>query len=107
MLLVKDVMKLADFFSDAREDRNMQRKVLRRLPGKGKCCMKEALSGHGEVGSLLVMSINDEKGKNSDVSPLTSNSGKSWSTSDDSQRKKLQRLTVSQKQDQQADECAT
>ncbi len=34
---VKDAMKLADFTPSEIEDKNVQRKVLRRLPGKGKC----------------------------------------------------------------------
>jgi hypothetical protein len=67
--------------------------------------MKEALSGHEGVGSL-VKSITVEKEKNSELSPLTSNSTASLLGSDGSQRKKLQQLTVSQKQDQWADECA-
>jgi len=42
-LSVKDAMKLADFSIDKREDKNMQRKVLRRLPGKGKRRLKEVI----------------------------------------------------------------
>ena len=48
---------------------------------------KRSLSGHDEVGSL-VKSINVEKGKNSDVSPLTSNSMASLLGSNGSQKPK-------------------
>ena len=42
-LSVKDAMKLANFSVAEREDNNMRRKVLRRLPGKGKHRMKEVI----------------------------------------------------------------
>ena len=72
-LSVKDAMKLADFSVDEREDKTLQQKVLRRLPGKGKCRMKELTSKGGEVRSVVAF-VDIEKEKNSDVSPLTSNS---------------------------------
>jgi hypothetical protein len=42
-LSVKDAMKLADFSINEREDKNMRRKVLRRLPGRGKHSMREGM----------------------------------------------------------------
>ena len=54
-LSVKDAMKLADFSVDEREDKTLRQKVLRRLPGKGKRCMKELTSKGGEVRSVIAL----------------------------------------------------
>jgi len=99
-LTVKDAMKLADFSLEEREDKNMRQKVLRRLPGKGKRRMKEGIDDGTVANSVVV-----EKEQNSDVSPLTSDSARTVLTSEDSQKPKFRRLTVSQKQDQRANEC--
>jgi hypothetical protein len=53
-----------------------------------------------------VKSINIEKGKNSDVSPLSSNSMASLLASNGSQKPKSQWMTVAQKQEQWASDCA-
>ena len=42
-LSVKDAIKIADFSVDEIEDDNMRRKVLRRLPGRGKRRLKEVI----------------------------------------------------------------
>ncbi len=61
-LSVKDAMKLADFSVDEREDKTIRQKVLRGLPGKGKCRMKELTSKGGEVGSVVAfVDIEEEK----------------------------------------------
>ena len=100
-LSVKDAMTIAKFTDGEIEDDNMRRKVLRRLPGKGKRRMKEAIEDGTVINSVVV-----EKEQNSEVSPLTSDSATTVLTSEDSRKQKLQRLTVSQKQDQRANECA-
>ncbi len=91
-LIVKDAMKLADFSIQEREDKKMQQKVLRGLPGKGKRCMKELMSVNAEEGSIM-QSIDVDNINNSDVSPITDDSATK-------QMQKSRRLTVSQKQEQ-------
>ena len=51
-LTVKDAMKLADFSINEREDENMRRKVLRRLPGRGEHSMKEGMKEHPPLPTL-------------------------------------------------------
>ncbi len=72
-LSVKDAMQLADFSLDEREDKNMRRKVLLRLPGKEKRNMRELMSDNAEEGSIM-QSIDVENINNSDISPITDNS---------------------------------
>ena len=72
-LTVKDAMLIAKFTDDEVEDKSMQRKVLRGLPGKGKRHMKEIVSKSSEEGSIIE-SIDVENEKTSDISPITDNS---------------------------------
>jgi hypothetical protein len=72
-LTVKDAMLIAKFTDDKVEDKSMQRKVLRGLPGKGKRRMKEIVSKSSEEGSIIE-SIDVENEKTSDISPITDNS---------------------------------
>ena len=104
-LSVKDAMIIAKFTDDEIEDKNMQRKVLRRLPGKGKRNMRELTSESAEEGSTI-RSIVVENGKNSDVSPITSESASSLLQSDGTQKHKSRRLTVGQKQEQRVEDYA-
>ena len=67
-LSVKDAMTIAKFTEI--EDKNMQRKVLRRLPGKGKHGMIQLMSENAEEGSII-HSIDIENQNNSDMSPIT------------------------------------
>ena len=73
---MKDAMLIAKFTDDEIEDKRMRQKVLRRLPGKGKRRMKELTSESAEEGSTI-RSIDVENGKNSDISPITSDSASS------------------------------
>ena len=104
-LSVKDAMKLADFSVDEREDKTLQQKVLRCLPGKGKRRMKELTSKGGEVGSVVAF-VDIEEGKNSDVSPLTGDSTASLMGKNGSRKPKSRRMTVAQKQEQRASDFA-
>jgi hypothetical protein len=104
-LSVKDAMKLADFSIEEREDKSLQRKVYRRLPGKGKRNMREIVKECAEEGSII-QSIDVANEKDSDLSPITDDSARSLLSSDDSQKKKSRRLTVSQKQEQRVHDYA-
>ena len=104
-LTVKDAMKLADFSRDEIEDKSMQRKVYRRLPGKGKRNMRELTSESAEEGSIM-QSVDVENINNSDVSPITDDSATSLLNSDGKQMQKSRRLTVSQKQEQRVEDYA-
>jgi hypothetical protein len=104
-LTVKDAMLIAKFTDDEIEDKRMRQKVLRRLPGKGKRRMKELTSESAEEGSTI-RSIDVENGKNSDISPITSDSASSLLQSDGTQKHKSRRLTVSQKQEQRVEDYA-
>jgi hypothetical protein len=86
-LSVKDAMKLTDFTINEIKDKNLQQKVLQRLPGKGKRCIEESISKGGEVGSVVAF-VDIEKEKNSDVSPLTSDSMATLLGSNGSQKPK-------------------
>ena len=69
-ITVKDAMKLADFTADEIEDKNMQRKVLRRLPGKGKRKLKAMAMAGGNCASISsAIIVNREK--STDISPLS------------------------------------
>jgi hypothetical protein len=59
-LSVKDAMKLADFSAANINNKNMQRKVLRCLPGMGKCQLKVFVM-EGREGVI-------NRGKNTDIS---------------------------------------
>ena len=83
-LSVKDAMTIAKFTDDEIEDKNMQRKVLRRLPGKGKRGMIQQMSENAEEGSII-HSIDIENQNNSDMSPITDNSTTSLLNSDSKQ----------------------
>ena len=86
-LSVKDVMTIAKFTDEEIEDKSMQRKVLRRLPGKGKRAMMQDTSDNSIVQSIDVGNENT-----SDVvSPITEDSA----TSDGKSNKKSRRMTVS------------
>ena len=89
---VKDAMKLADFTPDEMEDKNLQQKVLRRLPGKGKRHMKELMSKGSEIESV-VKCVSIENDRHNDVSPLTGESTTSLLGSDDSRKPKFRRMT--------------
>jgi hypothetical protein len=102
-LSVKDAMAIARFTDDEIEDKNMQRKVLWRLPGKGKRNMRELTSDNAEEGSIM-HSIDVENRNNSDVSPITDDSAMSLLDSDGTQKQKTRRLTVSQKQEQRVND---
>ena len=86
-LSVKDAMLIARFTDDEVEDKNMQRKVLRRLPGKGKRNMREIASKSAEEVSII-QSIDVENEKNSDVSPITHDGATSLLKSGGSQKQK-------------------
>ncbi len=106
-LSVKDAMTIAKFTDNKIEDKNMQCKVLRRLPCKGKHRMKEIMSENAEKGSIIHF-IDVENRNNSDVSPITNDSTTSLLNSDGKQKQKSRQLTVSQKQEQRVsdlDEC--
>ena len=104
-LSVKDAMTIAKFTDDEIEDKNMQRKVLRRLPGKGKRGMIQQMSENAEEGSII-HSIDIENQNNSDMSPITDDSTTSLLNSDSKQKQKSRRLTVSQKQEQRVSDFA-
>ena len=82
---MKDAMMIAKFTDNKIEDKNMQCKVLQRLPCKGKNRMKEIMSENAEEGSNI-HSIDVENRKNSDVSPITDNSTTSLLNSDGKQK---------------------
>ena len=67
-ITVKDAMKLADFTADEIEDKNIQRKVLRRLPGKGKRKLKAMAGGDG---ASIISAVVVNREKNTDISPLS------------------------------------
>ncbi len=92
-LSVKGAMTIARFTDDEIEDKNMQRKVLQRLPGKGKRNMRELTSDNAEEGSIM-HSIDVENRNNSDVSPITDDSAVSLFDSDGTQKQKTRQLTV-------------
>ncbi len=91
-LSVKDAMMMAKFTDDKIEDINIQHKVLRCLPGKGKCGMIQLMSENVEEGSII-HSIDVENRKNSDVSPITDDSTTSLLNSDGKQKQKSRWLT--------------
>ncbi len=92
-LSVKDAMTITRFINDKIEDKNMQRKVLQRLPGKGKHGMIQLMSENAEEGSII-HSIDVENRNNSDMSPITDNSMTSLLNSDGNQKQKSRQLTV-------------
>ena len=94
-LSVKDAMLIAKFTDDEVENKCLQRKVLRRLPGKRKRNMIGLGNECAEEGSII-QSIDVENRNNSDVSPITDDSATK-------QMQKSRRLTVSQKQEQSVD----
>ena len=103
-LSVKDAMKLADFSAIDINNKNMQRKVLRRLPGKG----KRAFNSNDTASSYTtatthVASVIDAGSSNqtSDMSPLSDPSSSS------SARKKTKHcLNSKQKQEQRVADLA-
>ena len=61
-ITVKDAMQLAEFTADEIENKNMQRKVIRRLPGKGKCKLKAMAMVGGDGASIISADVvNREK----------------------------------------------
>ena len=104
-LSVKDAMLIAKFTDDEVENKCLQRKVLRRLPGKGKRNMIGLGKECAEEGSII-QSIDVENEKDSDLSPITDDSARSLLNSDGSQKKKSRRLTVTQKQEQRVQDYA-
>ena len=100
-LTVSEAMQLAGFSLSERCDKNMQRKVLRRLPGKGKRKFKTLVAASSSTSSFNAsVSSVIIAGSANDTSPI---SGLSESTGDDGDKsivKKfpLQRLNSKQKQ---------
>jgi hypothetical protein len=78
-------MTVARFTDDKIEDKNMQRKVLRRLPGKEKHGMIQLMSENAEEGSII-HSIDIENRNNTDMSPITDDSTASLLNSDCKQK---------------------
>ena len=96
-ITVRDAMKLADFSATDINDKNMQRKVLRRLPGKG----KRAFNSNDTASSYTtatthVASVIDAGSSNqtSDMSPLSDPS-----SSSSARKKTKHRLNSKQKQE--------
>ena len=95
-------MKLADFTADEIEDKNMQRKVLHRLPGKGKRKLKAMAMAGGDRASII-SAVVVNRGKNTDASPRSNASLSRPNLLSTQMKAKIGRLTSpAQKQDQRA-----